>query len=75
MHTKTPEPPHAPAPNLVPEWLTLRQACRRSNLGRSTLYALLKGGNIRGKVVKTRRENVSGKRLILRDSLDAFLNA
>ena len=61
--------------NTDPEWLTLPQACRRSNLGRTTLYSLLKSGAIRGKVIKTRRENVSGKRMILGASLDAFLNA
>ena len=60
---------------LNPEWLTIPQACRRSNLGRTTLYTLLKSGTIKGKVLKTRKDNISGKRLILGASLDAFLNA
>ena len=59
---------------LLPEWLTVPAACRRSSLGRTTIYALLSDGRIRGKLVKTRATNLRGKRLILRASLDAFLD-
>ncbi len=56
-----------------PEWLKVPAACRRSSLGRSSLYKLIGEGRIKSIVVK-RRGNVSGVRLISTDSLDAYLH-
>lgn len=58
---------------LVPEWVRIPEACQISGLGRSTLYALLKNGDIASKLVKTSKHNIGGCRLISVESLRAFI--
>ncbi len=58
---------------LAPEWVRIPQACEISGLRRSTIYALLKNGDIASKLVKTSKHNVGGCRLISVESLRAFI--
>lgn len=44
-----------------------------SLIGRSTLYQLIAEGKIRSHVLKTRKDNIRGRRVIDLASLDAFL--
>lgn len=47
----------------LPVTLTVKQALRRSNLGRNTLYRLMKTGHVRSSLV-------FGRRMVDRKSLD-----
>ena len=58
---------------LVREWVRIPGACQISGLGRSTIYALLKNGDIASKLVKTSKHNVGGCRLVSVESLRAFI--
>lgn len=44
-------------------------------IGRTSLYRLATEGLIKSKLIKTHRGNVSGKRVFLRESLDAYLES
>jgi excisionase family DNA binding protein len=66
------QPPSTPTV-FRPIWLRITEASRLFGLGRSTLYTLIGEGRIRTKLVKTRRDAVSGIRLISFDSLDQFI--
>lgn len=54
-------------------WLRIPEAVRTRGIGRSTIYLLIREGKIKSRVVKARRDNVRGIRLISADSLDAFI--
>ncbi len=51
-----------------PLLLTVPDACRRAALSRSRLYRLMDAGEIRAK-------KLGGRRLIVTESLDAFVDA
>jgi hypothetical protein len=55
------------------EWVRVPQAVKLFSLSRSTIYTLIGNGSVASRVVKTRRSNVSGCRLILADSLREFI--
>ncbi len=59
-----------------PEWGDVKAAIRRANglLGRSSLYVAISEGRIRSTVIKTRRDNVRGRRAIYLPSVDAFIS-
>ncbi|HEY5895703.1 MAG TPA: helix-turn-helix domain-containing protein [Chthoniobacterales bacterium] len=56
-----------------PEFLTIKDAARVSSLSRATLYRLIADGSIKSVSIR-RRGNVSGRRLLIADSLRAFLH-
>ena len=58
---------------IAPEWVRIPQAQQISGLRRSTLFALLKKGDIASKLVKTSKHNVGGCRLVSVESLRAFI--
>ena len=58
---------------LVREWVRVPQAQQISGLGRSTLFTLLKKGDIASKLVKTSKHNVGGCRLVSVESLLVFI--
>jgi hypothetical protein len=54
-------------------WLRIPEAVRTRGIGRSTLYQLIAEEKIKSRLVKARRDNVRGIRLISADSLDQFI--
>lgn len=57
------------------EWLRVPQAVKLFSLSRSTIYTLIANGSVSSRVVKTKRSNISGCRLILAESLREFIEA
>jgi hypothetical protein len=55
-----------------PEWLRVWDATRVSGIGRSTLYMLIKSGEVRSASIR-KRNRTRGIRLINRDSLNDFI--
>lgn len=66
-HTKT----SAVAPLLVTE----PEACKMLSLGRTTLFHLRRTGAIRSVLVKTRKGNVSGRRMYPVDALRDYVES
>jgi len=60
------------SPLLKPEWLRLPDAVRVSGIGRSTLYMLIKSGEVRSASIR-KRNRIRGIRLINRDSLNDYI--
>jgi hypothetical protein len=60
------------SPSLKPEWLRLPDAVRVSGIGRSTLYMLIKSGEVRSASIR-KRNRTRGIRLINRDSLNDYI--
>jgi hypothetical protein len=54
-------------------WGSLEVAMKRSSLGRSTLYNLMRDGAIRSRVIKRKNARGAGHRLIDIRSLDEFI--
>jgi excisionase family DNA binding protein len=54
------------------EWVRVPDAVRATGVGRSTLYALIKSGEIRSASIR-KRNCVRGIRLINFDSLNAYI--
>ncbi len=54
-------------------WLRIPEAIRTRGIGRSTLYTLISEGRVKSRLVKSRRDNIRGLRLISADSLDALI--
>jgi hypothetical protein len=61
-----------PLPPVKPEWLRLPDAVRVSGIGRSTLYMLIKSGEVRSASIR-KRNRTRGIRLINRDSLNDYI--
>jgi helix-turn-helix protein len=55
-----------------PEWLRVWDATRVSGIGRSTLYMLIKSGEVRSASIR-KRNRTRGIRLINRDSLNDYI--
>ena len=58
--------------SLKPEWLRIPEAIRLFGIGRSTLYELLSGGQIKSASIR-KRGNTRGIRLISVDSLMQYI--
>jgi len=67
--------PYRPALPAVPEWARVPQAIAIFSIGRSTLYGLIRSGQIASRVVKSSPHHVSGIRLVNTESLRAFIEA
>jgi len=61
--------------SILPAALSADESARYIGVGRTTLYELYNNGLIKSVLVKTRRGNVSGRRVFLRASLDAYLRS
>jgi hypothetical protein len=57
-----------------PEWLRISDAIRVCGIGRSTLYALIKSGEVKSASLR-KRNRTRGIRLINRDSLNAYIES
>ena len=67
--------PYRPALPAVPEWARVPQIVTLFGIGRSSLYGLIRSGQIASRVVKTSRHNISGIRLVNTESVRAFIEA
>ena len=56
-------------------WGSLEVAMRRSSLGRSTLYNLMRDGLIRSRIIRRKNARGAGHRLIDIRSLDEFIES
>lgn len=63
------------AGNVEPLMVTEAEACRILQLGRTTIFHLRSTGAIKSVLVKTRKGNVSGRRMYPMESLRAYVAA
>jgi hypothetical protein len=56
------------------EWIRIDQAIRAFGIGRSTLFKLIADQRVKSCLLKSRKDNLRGLRLISVESLREFLN-
>jgi hypothetical protein len=67
--------PHSKISNAEPLLVTEPEACQMLRLGRTTLFHLRRTGAIRSVLVKTRKGNVSGRRMYPVEALRAYVES
>lgn len=58
---------------IKPAAMSLPDAARYLGLGQSTVRTLIKNGKIRSFVHKTSKHNILGRRVVLTESMDAYI--
>lgn len=73
MTTPSQSTPKHPALEVEPLLVSEPEACRILQLGRTTLFHLRTSGAIKSVLVKTRKGNLSGRRMYPMESLRAYV--
>lgn len=66
---------HSKTSSVEPLLVTEPEACQMLRLGRTTLFHLRRTGAVRSVLVKTRKGNISGRRMYPVDALRAYVES